>query len=88
MIHPHILRKYEPDDFDLRGWWTISEVMDATPSVHRRKVRRWLEKAGVLVKNAAGVKIVSRTRLEGGFPELLECLRRQHEASLRARGLG
>lgn len=67
------------DDFEARGFFTLFEVVAAVSSDPRgrRNVRRWLHQTGAISTNAAGARIITRARLETGFPEILETIRRR-----------
>lgn len=63
-------------EFEERAFFVIWELL-ACSGQPKRTVRRWLHQAGVVQKNAAGAKIVTRERLESCFPELLAAIKRK-----------
>lgn len=64
-----------PSEFEVRAFWTLTEALDMLPG-ERRAMKRWMRAANVVDKNAAGVSIVTRVRLESVMPEVLETMRR------------
>jgi hypothetical protein len=64
------------EQFEARAFFTLFEVVSYS-GVEGHKVRRWLRAANVVTTNAGGARIVTRARLEGAFPELLEAIRRR-----------